>query len=177
MVLVLFSLLLALGGFGCIHGTEPLRLATPVAMAAALVVDHPDGAEPVPASVQDRLLLELAKRNLDARLVAPAALGNTRNTRQRLAQLAQTPEVPWVLLLETRVEYYELLQGRFRWIVYARATLARREDPAGASEAEFEVPVFLSYDHEKEPAALREAARVLAERTGALIDNVLAGRP
>lgn len=174
--MVLIFLFLALGGFGCIHAAEPLRLATPAAMATALVVDHPDGAGPLPAGVQDRVLLELSKRNLDARLVDPAALGNTRNTRQRLAQLAQAPEAPWLLLLETRVEYYELLQGRFRWIVYARATLAHREDPAGASDTEFEVPVFLSYDHEKEPEALREAARVLAERTGALIDNVLAGK-
>jgi hypothetical protein len=175
--MVLIFLVLALGGWGCIHGTAPQRLATPAPIAAALLVDRPDGAEPVPADVHDRLALELEKRNLDARLVEPAALGNTRNTRQRLAQLARESDAPWLLLLETRVAYYDLLQGRFRWIVYARATLARREDPASASEAEFEVPVFLAYDHEKEPEALREAARVLAERTAALIDNVLAGRP
>jgi len=174
MVLIFIALALA----GCIHQAPPQRSPQAAPLAAVLLIDRADSADALPAEVQERIEQEIAQRNLEARSLDASALGGTRNTQQRLAQLARvSPDAPWLLLLETRVVYYDLLQGRFRWIVYGRATVARRDDLNGAASSEFEVPVFLSYEHEKEPEALRAAARALADRTGALIDNVLSGRP
>jgi hypothetical protein len=174
LIFALFALLA-----GCIHeAPPPARLAQAAPVASVLLVDREEGADALPSDVQERIEQELSQRNLEARVLDAGALGGTRNTQQRLAQLAHAPgNAPWLLLLETRVVYYDLLQGRFRWIVYGRATVARHDDLATAASAEFEVPVFLSFEHEREPEALRAAARVMADRTGALLDNVLAGRP
>jgi hypothetical protein len=178
MVLILVVLALA----GCVHQAPPQRLPQAAPVSAALVVDSRDGAgiEEMPQEVQQRVAGELSSRNLEPRaLDAAATLGATRNTQQRLALLARSGDAPYLLLLETRVVYYDLLQGRFRWVVYGRATVARRDDLQGAASSDFEVPVFLSYQHEKEPEALRAAAGALADRTGALLDNFLGapGRP
>src|SRR5205814_1245435 len=101
----------------------PQRLAEAARVATALLVDGAEGAATVPDEVTRRVAQELSARNLEP-LETPAA-GTTRNTQQRLALLARAGEAPYVLLVETRVVYYDALQGRYRWVVYARATVAR----------------------------------------------------
>ena len=157
----------------CVHRTPPQRLAQPAAAAATLLFDSAAGAGELPDEVEQGVLRELSSRNLDPRPQPPSALGGTRNTQQRLALLARTGDAPYVVLLETRVIYFDILQGRYRWVVYGRATVARKDNLQGAAQSEFELPVFLTYEHEKEPEALRTAAFALADRVGALLDNFL----
>src|SRR5207237_343193 len=83
-----------------------------------------------------------------------------------LGQVARAGDAPYALLIETKVAFYELLQGRYRWVVYGKVSLARREDLPGAAAADVEAPVFLLYDHEKEAEALRAAAPTLAQAAG-----------
>lgn len=171
------ALFIALLAGACVHKAPPQRLAQMAPVTTALVVDRRDGGgiDAMPQEVDDRVARELSSRNLEERpLDAASALGGTRNTQQRLALLAKAGDAPYVLLLETRVAYYDVLQGRFRWVVYGRATIARKDDLPGAATSEFELPVFLLYEHEKEPEALKAAAGALADRTGALLDNFLA---
>ena len=178
--MVLRSPCLALFLAACIHKAPAQRLPQAAPLAAALVADRRDGAgvEELPAEVQDRVFQEVSAHNLEPRAVDGAAtLGTARNTQQRLALLARGGDAPYLLLLEARVAYYDTLQGRFRWVVYARATVARRDDLLSAAASEFEVPVFLLYEHDREPEALKAAAAALAERTGALLDSFLAAAP
>ena len=140
-----------------------------------MLVEGADGAEPLPDDAQEAVARTLVDRNLEPRPVdAAAALGGARNTPQRLALLARSGDSPYLVLLEIRVTYYDVLEGRFRWVVRGRVTAARRDDLPGAASAEFEAPVFLLYQHDKEPEALHAAAGVIADRTAALLDDFLA---
>jgi hypothetical protein len=163
---------------GCIHRALPARLTQPAPISAALLMDGGEGIAALPPEVSEAVSRELSSRNLDPREVEAAqALGGSRNTQQRLALLSRADEAPFVLLLETRVVYYDELQGRFRWVVYARLSVARRDDLAGAASSDFEVPVFLVYEHDREAEALRAAAAIISDRTGSLLDSFFAAPP
>ena len=160
----------------CVHRAPPARLSQPAAISVAMLLDA-EAVSAVPAELQDAVTSQLAERNLEATSIdAPEALAATRNTQQRLAQLSRSSATPYVLLLETKVTFYEILQGRYRWIVNARISVARKDDLAGGASIEVEAPVFLLYDHERAPEALRAAAATLADKAGALVDNFLGGQ-
>ena len=162
----------------CIHQAPAPRLPQSAPVSAALLVDRASGVEALPAEAEEAVARTLAGRNLEPRMVdAASVLDGARNTQQRLALLARASDAPYLLLLETRVTYYDELQGQFRWMVYGRVSIARRDDLAGAASSEFEAPVFLVYEHDKEPEALRAAAGAMAERTAALLDSFLAVPP
>jgi hypothetical protein len=82
---------------------------------------------------------------------------------KRLAALAKRgPAKGWLLLVETKAVFGSLLLGRFRWLVSARATVARADRLDEATSVEFEKPVFLDFDFQKEEEALAYAADALA---------------
>ena len=180
------SLLLVLAG-GCLHRPPPIRLVRSTPVAIALFVDRdPTSTQSADESLPDELIAKLGdsleQRNLVPTAIpaeAQAALQATRDSKQRLQKLAELKgiESPLLLLVETKAVFYELLSGRYKWIVYARLTLAKRGDLAAATPLETDVPVFLLYDHEREVEALRAASGVLAERAGSLVDAFLRGRP
>ena len=181
----LLAFLVAIG-IGCIHRPAPVRLAQSTALSLAVVIDreheilksHIEGA---PDEIVSRLQASLEERNVAARPVAEekrAALEASRDTKKRLADLnAAAGDASLILLAETRVVFYELLQGRYKWTVYAKLTVARKDDLPNAASAEVDIPVFLLYDHEREPEAMRAAAPGLAERAATLVDDFLRGRP
>lgn len=164
--------LLALAG--CIHATPQARLERETPLALAAYVDRADqpAAMELPAEVQDALKQDLGSRNL---VVQPAAAATkVRTSSQRLAELAKASRgAPLVMLVETKVVFFDFMEGRFKWTVYTRLTMARPDALGEAVARDFEVPVFLRFDHQKEREALIEAAPSIAEHAGKLADEFL----
>ncbi len=178
--------ILSLALVACIHRPSPLRLAQPTPAAFAVVIDRDTEVlksrlSGAPEELAGRLEAALEERNVTLRALPDArreALEASRETVQRLRALdADAGEARILLLAETKVVFYELLQGRYKWTVYAKFTVARKGDLATATSVEVNLPVFLLYDHEREPEAMRAAAPGLAERAAALVDGFLRGRP
>lgn len=166
---------------GCLTTIPRVKLAESTAARTATWVDLVDrttgGA--LPAEVASALTDALAERSVEGRPVEAGSLpfATTRSTPLRLAQLAQRAEgAPLVLLTELRPQFVELLYGRFKWVVAVRLSVAEPGDLGAAQEASFEVPVFLQFGHQREEAALKEAAPTVAERAGRLMDQFLGGR-
>ncbi len=178
------ALLLALSclsGTGCIHRVPPQRLETPLPIALVLLEDRGDETRALPDAARARVADELEERNLTVREVAPEPLlGGAHNSQQRFAALqAASGDAAFTLLVETRVAYYDLLEGQYRWVVHTRLTAQRRGAQAQPARDEADIPVFLQYEHEREDQALESAARVIAERAAMLIDGFIAppGQP
>jgi hypothetical protein len=174
------ALLAALALGGCLSSRQSLVRALRPTSVAVVVLRDVEGTREVvevPSALANRIATELDARNLKARNLDPARwageLANRRTTAHRLAWLAQSTEAELVLLVETRAAFYSALNGRFRWTVDAKATLARRATPDDATTSTFELPAFLDFEHEKENRALEVSAPVVAEKIGALADSVL----
>ena len=181
-----FSILL-LAAAGCLHRPPPVRLARNTSVAVAIFVDRDlTSTQSADDSVPDELAASLSdsleQRNLQPRVIPSEALADlqaTRDSKQRLQKLSERKSIesPLLLMIETKAVFYELLSGRYKWIVYARLTLAKRGELGAATPLETDVPVFLLYDHERELEALRAASSVIAERAGGLVDGYVRGRP
>ena len=175
MVLLSLGLLSSLGA--CVHAASPMRLEHETKITVALLQDRRDALEtaPVPDEVRAQLDARLAERNLlDEPFDDEVALSPVRNTRQRLAAMAARSHDSLLLLVETKVVFFEALQGRYRWVVYAKLSAAHPGQLDAAAVREDEIPVFLDYEHEKEGAALNAAAHTIADRAGQLLDGFLA---
>lgn len=172
---------------GCLHRPVAVRLAKSTPIEVAVLVDRVQAwtksAEEVSGDEVFASLNEaLEERNLAPRPASPelqVALQAARESKQRLQRFGENKQgdARLLLLMELKVVYYELLSGRYKWTVFAKLTIARRDDLAAASSVDVDVPVFLLYDHEREAEALRAATPALAERASALIDSYLRGRP
>ncbi len=102
-----------------------------------------------------------------------ARLGGLAGTQQRLDMLREAEDGA-ILLIETEPSYYSEMNGQYRWTVGVTLTLA--EGNAPPVEAQFDVPVFLAYHHEREAEAVTAATPVVARRVGQLVDAWIAGR-
>ena len=176
-VFVMSSLAVLSSLVACVHATVPVRLAQETKISVALLRDRRDALEtaPVPDEVRSQLDARLAERNLiDDPFGDEAGLSPVRNTRQRLAAMASHSNDPILLLVETKVVFFEVLQGRYRWVVYAKLSAAHPKQLDAAAVREEEIPVFLDYEHEKEDAALVAASHTLADKAGQLLDGFLA---
>jgi glycosidase len=161
---------------GCIHRIPVAHLATPTRLTATFYVDQNDTRQllPMPDEVTSAVREQLTLRNVQVTEVERAP-GKTSS--QRLSALvAAAAGAPLVMLVESKVVYFDQMQGRFKWTVYARITLARPDDLASATTKEFDIPVFLRFDREKEHEALVEAGPAIAERAGQLADEYLGAR-
>ncbi len=168
----LFALLLA----GCLHRVPPQHLAQPVPIAVAMLEDRGGETRALPDDVRARVAQELDERNLIVREIAPEPLlGGARNSQQRFAALqAASGDAAFALLVETRVAYYDLLEGQYRWVIYAKITAGRRGAQLQPAIDDSDIPVFLLFDHEREDEALKQASRILAEKAAALLDGFIA---
>ena len=168
-------------GMGCLHRVPPQRLESPLPIALVLLEDRGDETRGLPDAARTRMEEELEERNLIVREVAPEPLlGGARNSEQRFAALQGVAgDAGLALLVETRVAYYDLLEGQYRWVVHARFTAQRRGAQAQPAHDDADIPVFLQYEHQREEEALESAARVIAERAAMLIDGFIAppGQP
>jgi len=160
----------------CLHRLPPQRLATPLPISVTMLEDRGDETFALPDEVAARIGQDLEQRNLVVRALAPEPmLGGGHNSQQRFATAnSNSGDAAFALLIETRVAYYDLLEGQYRWVVYAKLTASRRGSQLQPAVDESEIPVFLQYAHQKQDAALDAASRVLAEKAAALIDGFIA---
>ncbi len=169
---------LALVGVGCIPKIPRQRLAEPAKIAVAYIVDPSYAGAPFtpPEALKKAMAKELEDHNLQLVEVPLETVSAQRLTDSRFEALkksALAQGVPYLLLVEQRVQFFSQIDGRYRWEVGTSLT-ASRADGAMARDP-FEIPVVLMFDHEKEREAIVYAAPDIANRVGVLMDGVLAG--
>lgn len=123
----------------------------------------------------------LRQRNLQPQRLDAAqwtgAFTTRRSPGQRLVFLAERPEAAEVILLvDSTASFYSQMSGRYRWTVAVEAHLRRSNDGNSSMSLNFEVPVFLDFDHEREDAAIAAAVPVIQHRLGQLLDEWLGGQ-
>lgn len=169
---------------GCVQRSPPVKLAQPAVALGAFVLDseRPAPAVDVPRELKDATSKVLWRRNLELDPLsfekAAPLFGRVQNSQERLQQLPLLgKEAPFYVLVETRAVFFSQLGGRYRWNVYAKISVQRHGSAEAPVTAELDVPVFLSFDHERETDAVRAAAWAIAERAGALFDSFLQAPP
>jgi hypothetical protein len=106
----------------------------------------------------------------------PIRLGSRPTLPQRLESMVETSAgAKLLVLLEADARFSAQLEGRMRWNVHIRVTVATAAQPEAAQVAEFDVPVFLQFLHEGELRALEEATPLIARRLGPLLDEAILG--
>ncbi len=184
MVLKRSCALFALLATACITSRPVARASSPTTVAAAFVLDSEatTGVTQAPAQLIERVRAILDARNLVVQ-PRPAAdwatsFAAARITRRRLELLARAnPGAQALLLIETRATYDTLLNGRYRWTVSARATMARPGDLNDAVSVDVDLPAVLDYDFQAAPDAIGLVSRQIADRVGHLADQFLGGAP
>lgn len=170
--------LLALAASACLQKRDTIKLNEPAGVATAFVVAFPDRPEvtTAPDVVVTEVTEALGRRNLQ---VQPVELSDDfarkRATRDRLQLLAGQSESPFVLLVETTASYYSFINGRYRWDVDLKVTMAPREQLDEARSESYELAAFLEFDHQDHVEALEYSARTIAERTARVVDQFLTG--
>ena len=77
-----------------------------------------------------------------------------------------------MVLVEAVARFYSQLRGQYRWEVSVEATLLDPAKPEEAIVEQFDIPVFLRFQHEREPEALSAAGAELERRLQRLLDDV-----
>jgi hypothetical protein len=117
---------------------------------------------------------ELDDHNLEIVEAPLEALSAQRLTDARFEALKKVAgDAQFLLLVEQRVQFFSQIDGRYRWEVGTSLTAARSGGGSVAKDP-FEIPVILMFDHEREAEAISYAASDVANRTGVLLDGVLA---
>ncbi len=167
---------------GCAPKAPPLQATSPlptvVATAAASTDSRAITAGPV--ALSDALVETLAARNLTPALVDAAgyadAFAGQRTTAPRLRHLVtQADGAALLVLCEATPRFDSQLNGRFRWVVAVTLSVSPTQDLDLVSTETFDVPVFLSFHHEREPEALAAAAPIVQRHLSRLLDGVLGG--
>lgn len=157
----------------------PVASATGQTVAVLALHDHlnDDGVEAAPGALAAALDGVAQQRGLQVSPVGSvASLDDRRTSAHRLEWLVgQAQGADLLLLVQTQPRFYSQLGGQYRWTVQVEATVARAADPAGGETITFDVPVFLTYDHEREADALSAAAPAIARRVASLLDAWLGG--
>lgn len=176
-VLLAGSLVLAAG---CVTTPRVVRLPekTPVAVAFVLDREHEAGVSDVPEALKRKVLEQLAARNLEPKVLPFESYGRlfepVRDTQRRLGRLSSV-DAPLVVLVETKAVFFSALNGRYRWMVYARLTAAKKDGSVAPLTVSIDQSAFVEYAHEKAPEALSTLSQTIAERLGALLDDYLGG--
>ena len=165
MVLRICTLLLLAG---CLKQPSAVTsgAAVPVALGAVLTGVDDGVTTPAASEVMERLSAVVSARALTPR---PASAS-------RVSLLAEGAEAGGLLVLvESSARFFSQMNGRFRWTVEVKITLAPSGEPDQSVVDSFEVPVFLQFNHEGEDEALAEGLPVIERRLGALLDSYLLG--
>ena len=167
---------------GCIQRVPEVRLAEPRPISVLYVVDgaREAGVQGPPEELKAAVEAALSRRNLQVREVQlhplAAGFGRVRESGKRYAELArQAGEGELLLLVELDAEFFSHLQGRYRWQARARLSAGKAGAEPAADALGF--PVYVTFDHEQALAVLATAAPTVADRAGALLDQVLAAAP
>jgi glycosidase len=169
---------------GCVGPGRLTRLESPTGAALAVVLEAEGrgAALATPPEVAATLAGALEVRNLspvtiDAAVLAPA-FARKRSTPDRLALVqAQAQAAPVLVVVEARASFYAQIEGRYRWTIRARLSVARAAALAEVQSEDVELPVVLRFDHQREADALIEAAPMLSRALAPLLDRFLAGLP
>ena len=166
----------------CAPTSAPLQAETPTPVSVATAAGSVESREltAVPEALSAALLTTLESRNLQPTLVAfdtyGPAFDKHRTTPARLRQLVETgADSPLLVLCEATPRFDTQMNGRFRWVVDVTLSVARPDQLDLATVETFDVPVFLSFHHERESEALGAAAPIVQRRLGRLLDGVLGG--
>ncbi len=175
------GVLIAALALACVPKPQPVKSRTPLTVAVAVVEDRTDKREvgAVPEEVTKKIVGALADRNLRPKLVPHEAIASAfasrRTTPHRLAHLAEGSDADLLALVETTATFYSQMNGRYRWVVQARVTMAKRNERDQAVVKELDFASFLDFDHQKEADALAAAAPRIGETVGRLADDFLGG--
>lgn len=170
-------------GLGCIHQIPPPVARTPLPVTVAYAFDHEfDHEESTPP---ERLVAKveaaLTARNLPPSTVPPATTAQVfdtiRDTQNRLRRLESFGKTPIYLLVEVKAMFLTASEGQYRWNVYVKLTAQRKGVADEPVRREFTLPATLQFDHEKEPEAVASQAETIADRAGALMDQILSLQP
>ena len=175
MVLRICTLLLLAG---CLKQPSAVTSGAPVPVALGAVLTGVDDGVTTPAAteVMERLSAVVSARALTPKPASGEALAVRPNSASRVSLLAEGAEAGGLLVLvESSARFFSQMNGRFRWTVEVKITLAPGGEPDHSVVDSFEVPVFLQFNHEGEDEALREGLPVIERRLGALLDSYLLG--
>lgn len=166
-------------GAGCIKRVEAVRVPEPQKVAIAIVVDRdePQVGE-APQALKDEIARRLGDRNLVPDFLPFAeyseAFSRARDTTRRYAFLQkQAGDAPLLLLVEARAQFFSHLNGRYRWNVSAKASAGRAREGVAPVTGSDDLGAILQFNHEREPEALANVARTIADHTGILFDSFL----
>lgn len=169
----------ALTASGCLRPTPVIPSSEPVPVIVATVLESLDtiAVEQAPDAVVARLVDEITQRNL-----APIAPGREaletfatiRSTTGRLERLAADADAPALVLIESTPRFSAQVNGRYRWSVDSRISIAPSALTSLAATESFTVPALLIYSHQAEPEALAEASPVVARQLARMLDEWIA---
>ena len=174
--LLLASALVA--GTGCVKRAPIVRLPEKTPVAVAFVLDYEQQGElaAVPEALKRQVNDALRARNLEpfelpfdsySKLFVPV-----RDTQRRLARL-KNGEAPLTLLVETKSVFFSQLNGRYRWMVYARLSVAKKDGSAEPMTVSVDQSAFVDFEHQREAAAVEAVSGEISNRVGALLDDFL----
>jgi hypothetical protein len=164
MVLMLLACLPKSGG----EVTQAESIETRLVVVAESVGDRSVKAAPV--ALSESLISMLAEHKLPATAVGgwEEVFQSKRTASARLAWLVEQGGEAQ-LVVSVLPEFYSLLSGRYRWTVGVEAVLGIHGEVR--AESQFEVPVFLDYDHEREEAAIVAAVPVIVRRVEGMLED------
>ena len=175
------ALLVFLACGGCVAPSPVVRLPAPASVEVAYLLDDParrvtQRLEPGTAQLFDQIL---AERNLRPHRVEASdtfeLLTSARSTDRRLRALREAAgPSDFVLLVEAQAVFYSQINGRYRWTVSAKLSMAGPGQSAPQID-ELETPALLLFDHEREQRAVQDVAAVLSRRLAYLVDGYLHG--
>jgi glycosidase len=178
---VVVAILAGLVFGGCIkRQRDVIRAATVVPVGLAWVVDV-DGVEPPtdpPLALVEAGDDLFAARNLRPKRWTAEDWGTqfdrSRASSLRLEWLSSRVEAQGLLaLVELRPSFDNTSNGRYRWQVAVRVTVAPTNQLSHHLDERFEVPVFLRFTYEGAEEALVAAKPEVMRRLGRLLDGVL----
>lgn len=169
--------------FACLPKQAPVQSLSPLPtdlVAVANLLESRDVRDG-PAALYSAMEGLLQQRNLLPQRVEPeiwtAEFANRRSPGQRVLFLAERgPTERVVLLVDTTASFYSQMSGRYRWTVAVDAQVRAAPADKNPLSVQFEVPVFLDFDHEREDAAIAAAVPVIQHRLASLLDEWLGGR-
>ncbi len=170
--MVLISWLLA-----CAPKGPPVAAANPTPVDLVLVAEDQGDSAPrdVPPTAATRIGQLAADRNLLPRPITASvwseAFASRETVEQRLAFAGAQPGASSATVLVT-VEpgYFGIVSGRYRWTVDVDVAL---HAPDADAARHFQVPVLLTWDHEREDAAINAALPLIAREIELQLDRWL----
>lgn len=161
---------------GCLKPQPVVTAVEPVSVAVATVLESVEQAWVVeaPDEVVERINDELTLRNLAP--VAPGAealstFSSIRSTSGRLEQIAAATDAPALVLIEATPRFSAQVNGRYRWSVQTRISIAPSALTSLTSTESFTIPAHLIYSHQAEAEALAEVSPVVARDLGRMLDE------